>query len=410
MPLSAAPAKRAIGASQLALDARCNIIKHTFVSFDRELRLMQTRIRCVLMRGGTSKGPYFRAEDLPEDDATRDRVLLAVMGSPDLRQVDGIGGANPLTSKVAIVSRSAAAGVDIDFLFAQVLLDEARVDTTPNCGNMLAGVGPFAIEAGMVPACDGTTTLKIRTVNTGMVAEAMVETPGGIVTYDGTARIDGVPGTAAPVTLNFLDVAGSVCGALLPTGRVVDEILGVPVTCIDNGMPVVVLEAAALRRTGYETPAELNADVALKDRLEAIRRAAGPLMKLGDVAKKVIPKMCLVASPRAGGSVSTRTFIPHVCHEAVGVLGALTVATACALPGSPAARVARLPAGGRKLVSVEHPSGEFSIDLEIEIGRNGALELRRAALLRTARRLFEGHVLIPSRIWNGRRAMAAAAE
>jgi 4-oxalomesaconate tautomerase len=275
---------------------------------------------------------------------------------------------------------------------------------------MLAGVGPFAIEAGMVPARDGTTALKIRTVNTGMVAEATVETPGGIVTYDGIARIDGVPGTAAPITLDFLDVAGSVCGALLPTGRVVDEILGVPVTCIDNGMPVVVLEAAALGRTGYETPGELNADVALKDRLEAIRRAAGPLMKLGDVAKKVIPKMCLVAPPRAGGSVSTRTFIPHVCHEAVGVLGALTVATACALPGSPAARVARLPAGARKLVSVEHPSGEFSIDLEIEIGRNGALELRRAALLRTARRLFEGHVLIPSRIWNGRRAMAAAAE
>jgi 4-oxalomesaconate tautomerase len=371
---------------------------------------MQTRIPCVLMRGGTSKGPFFRAEDLPSDVGLRDRVLLAVMGSPDLRQIDGIGGANPLTSKVAIVSRSPASGVDIDFLFAQVLIDEARVDTVPNCGNMLAGVGPFAIEAGMFPARDGETRLTIRTVNTGMVAEATVQTPGGRVRYDGTARIDGVPGTAAPVMLNFLDVAGSVCGALLPSGRVIDEIDGVAVTCIDNGMPVVVLAAGSLGRTGYETPDALNADGELKARLEAIRLKAGFLMRLGDVAKKVVPKMCLVAPPRAGGAVSTRTFIPHVCHEAVGVLGALTVATACALPGSPAAAVARLPASPRKLVSVEHPSGEFSIDLETAIGAGGALEVRCAGLLRTARRLFEGNVLIPAAVWDGRTALFAAAE
>ena len=371
---------------------------------------MQTRVPCVLMRGGTSKGPFFLASDLPDDVSLRDRVLLAIMGSPDLRQIDGIGGANPLTSKVAIVSRSTLPGVDIDFLFAQVLLGEARVDTIPNCGNMLAGVGPFALESGLFPARDGETILSIRTINTGMVAEATIQTPGGVVTYEGDARIDGVPGTAAPITLNFLDVAGSVCGALLPTGNIVDEIDGVAVTCIDNGMPVVVIEASALGRTGYETPDELNADSALKARLEAIRLEVGPLMKLGDVTRKVVPKMCLVAPPRAGGAVSTRTFIPHVCHEAVGVLGALTVATACALPGSPAARVATLPAGSRKIVSVEHPTGEFSIDLDIEIGPTGALEVRRAALLRTARRLFEGNALIPAGIWDGRAALRAAAE
>ncbi|HZS84642.1 MAG TPA: 4-oxalomesaconate tautomerase [Stellaceae bacterium] len=371
---------------------------------------MQTRIPCVLMRGGTSKGPFFRAADLPADPALRDKVLLAVMGSPDLRQIDGIGGADPLTSKVAIVSPAASPGADIDFLFAQVLLDEARVDTTPNCGNMLAGVGPFAIECGMVPARPGETVLKIRTLNTGMIAAATVQTPDGVVTYEGEARIDGVPGSAAPVALDFLDVAGSLCGALLPTGRAVDEIAGVAVTCIDNGMPVVVLEAAALGRTGYESPAQLNADTELKSRLEAIRLAAGPLMNLGDVRKKVVPKMCLVAPPRAGGSISTRTFIPHRCHEAVGVLGALTVATACALPQSPAARVAVLPPGPRKRISVEHPSGEFSIDLEAELGPEGHFTLRRAALLRTARRLFEGHVLIPARIWEGRRALPAVAQ
>jgi 4-oxalomesaconate tautomerase len=371
---------------------------------------MQTRIPCVLMRGGTSKGPFFLASDLPAETALRDRVLLAVMGSPDLRQIDGLGGANPLTSKAAIVARSSQAGIDVDFLFCQVLLDEARVDTTPNCGNMLAAVGPFAIEAGLVEAAEGETTLRIRTVNTGMVAEATIRTPGRAVAYEGEARIDGVPGTAAPVLLNFLDVAGSLCGALLPTGNPVDEFDGVPTTCIDNGMPVVVMEAAALGRSGYETPQALNADAALKERLERIRLMAGKRMGLGDVARKVVPKMTLVAPPRAGGSVSTRTFIPHVCHEAVGVLGAVTVAAACALPGTPASRVARLPAGARKLVSVEHPSGEFSVELEVARGADGRIELQRAALLRTARRLFEGHALIPPSVWGGRRAVPEAAE
>lgn len=370
---------------------------------------MQTRIPCVLMRGGTSKGPYFLASDLPSDPGLRDRVLLAVMGSPDLRQIDGVGGADPLTSKVAIVSRSARPDADVDFLFAQVLIDEARVDTTPNCGNMLAGVGPFAIEQGLVPAGDPETPVRIHTVNTGMIAEALIETPGRQVRYDGTARIDGVPGTAAPIRLNFLDVAGSVCGSLLPTGRVRDEIDGVPVTCIDNGMPVVVFQAGAVDRTGYETPQELNRDTELKSRVEALRLKAGRLMGLGDVTRKVVPKMCLVAAPRAGGSICTRTFIPHACHSAVGVLGAVTVATACVLPGAPAAELAVIPSGARKLISVEHPTGEFSVELETQSAK-GSIEITRAALLRTARRIFEGKVLIPGAVWDGRATLAAAAE
>ena len=368
---------------------------------------MQRRIPCVLMRGGTSKGPYFLASDLPDDLETRDRVLLAVMGSPDMRQIDGIGGADPLTSKVAIVKRSRRQGADVDYLFAQVVVGETRVDTSPNCGNMLAGIGPFAIEAGLVEAGDPETRVAIFMENSAMIALATVQTPGGVVTYEGGARIDGVPGTSAPIAIEFLDTAGSACGALLPTGRVRDEIDGVGVTLIDNGMPVVILAAAELGRTGYESKDALDKDDELKARLETIRLKAGPMMKLGDVTERVVPKMSLVAPPKEGGAISTRTFIPHVCHSAVGTLGAVTVASACVLPGSVAHAVATLPAGPKPTVSVEHPSGEFSVELELA-GPAQAPEIRRSALLRTARRLFEGCVLVP--LWDDARAQLAPAD
>jgi 4-oxalomesaconate tautomerase len=321
-------------------------------------------------------------------------VLLAAMGSPDPRQIDGIGGADPLTSKVAVVSRSSRPDADVDYLFAQVAVEEALVDVSPNCGNILAGVGPFAIEEGLVPARDGETVVRIHMVNSGGLVAATVQTPGGRVTYEGEARIDGVPGTAAPILLDFLDVAGSACGALLPTGRARDEIDGVAVTCIDNGMPVVVMRADALGRSGYESPEELDADAPLKARIEAIRLLAGPRMGLGDVAARVVPKMSLVAPPRAGGAVCSRTFIPHRCHAAVGVLGAVSLATACALEGSPAHEVAAMPDGSPKRVSVEHPSGETSVELDLRV-EGGKVEVRRSALLRTARRLFEGRVFVP---------------
>ncbi|HEX9736879.1 MAG TPA: 4-oxalomesaconate tautomerase [Thermoanaerobaculia bacterium] len=358
----------------------------------------QRAIPCVLMRGGTSKGAYFLADDLPRDPAPRDRVLLAVMGSPDARQIDGVGGADPLTSKVAVVSRSPRADADVDYLFAQVAVAEAVVDVSPTCGNVLAGVGPFAIEQGLVPASGDETVVRIHMVNTGGLVAATVRTPEGRVAYDGGARIDGVHGTAAPVMLDFLDVAGGTCGALLPTGRARDEIEGVAVTLIDNGMPVAVMRADALGRTGYESRDELNADAPLKARIEAIRLRAGPLMGLGDVTRKVVPKMSLVASPRAGGSISSRTFIPHDCHAAIGVLGAVSLATACLLEGSPAAEVAATPEGNPKLVSVEHPSGELSVELDVGMD-GGIVEVRRSALLRTSRRLFEGRVLVPSAVW-----------
>lgn len=361
----------------------------------------QTKIPCVMMRGGTSKGAYFLARDLPSDAAARDRVLLAAMGSPDARQIDGLGGAHPLTSKVAIIAPSQRADADIDYLFAQVVVNEPKVDISPTCGNILAGVGPFAIEQGLVKVAGGETRVRIYMVNTKSLCTATVKTPAGEVTYDGETRIAGVPGLSAPILLDFENIAGSSCGALLPTGRSRDIIEGVPVTCIDNGMPVVVFAAKDVGRTGYESPAALNADAEAKARIEAIRLKAGPMMKLGDVAKKVVPKMTLVAPPREGGAIATRTFIPHVCHEAIGVLGAVSVATACVLPDSATEGIAAVPGGDTKVLSVEHPTGEFTVQLETQRGAGG-IEIKRAALLRTARRLFDGNVLVPRQVWDGR--------
>lgn len=361
-------------------------------------RLRQTAIPCTLMRGGTSKGPFFLASDLPADPSARDRVLLAVMGSPDARQIDGIGAADPLTSKVAIVSKSARPGVDVDYLFAQVALDKPLVDVSPNCGNMLAGVGPFAIEKGLIAARDPETRVAIYMVNTGNLAVATVQTPHGVVRYDGDTAIAGVPGSAAPIVIDFLDTAGSVCESLLPTGQARDRIAGIEVTCIDNGMPVVVIPAGAFGKTGYESPRDLDADAQFKQRLEQLRLAAGPLMGLGDVRDKVVPKMTLIAPPRAGGQVCTRAFIPHRCHPAIGVLGALSVATACVLPGSVAEGVARIPGGSRQILSVEHPSGEFTVTLEVA-GAGADFTVGRSGILRTARALFEGHVLVPRAVW-----------
>jgi 4-oxalomesaconate tautomerase len=346
------------------------------------------------MRGGTSRGPFFLDSDLPADIAQRDAVLLSVMGSPDVRQIDGMGGADPLTSKVGMIRRGQTAGVDLEFLFAQVSIKEARVDTTPNCGNMLAAVAPFGLETGLVKATGDVTTLRVLTRNTGTLSDIEVRTPNGKVEYSGDARIDGVPGAAAPINISFLETAGSVCGSLLPTGRLVDQFDGVDVTCIDNGMPVVVMAAEALGVSGYESRDSLNANAALKQRIESIRLQAGPAMNLGDVTKKVVPKMSLVAKPAAGGHICTRTFIPHDCHSAVGVLGAVTVATAAVMPGSVANRYTLVPPGLVKTISVEHPSGEFSVILSMNPEK--PTEVLRAALLRTARLIMRGEVYVPS--------------
>lgn len=347
-----------------------------------------TQSRVMWMRGGTSKGGYFLAEDLPTDTPARDAFLLRIMGSPDSRQIDGMGGADPLTSKVAVIRKSQREGVDIDYLFLQVFVDKAVVSDAQNCGNILAGVGPFAIERGLVSAQDGETPVAIFMENTGQIAIATVQTPGGAVRYDGDARIDGVPGSAAPIPLEFRDTAGSSCGALLPTGNACDEVEGVRVTLIDNGMPCVVMKAQDVGVTGYEDRDTLDNDVTLKARIEKIRLAVGTAMNLGDVGDKSVPKMMLVAPARNGGAITVRSFIPHRAHASIGVLGAVSVATACLIDGSPAAEVAAIPDGPRKTLSVEHPTGETTCVMELDDGGN----VISAAMLRTARKLMDGTV------------------
>lgn len=357
--------------------------------------MAQTRIPCLLMRGGTSKGAYFLASDLPQEPALRDRVLLAVMGSPDARQIDGIGGGDSLTSKVAIIGASSREGADVDYLFAQVLVEEARVDYGQNCGNILAGVGPFAIERGLVAVTTDVTPVRIYMANTGQVAIAHVPTPDGEVRYHGDARIDGVPGQAAALIVEFEEVAGSSCGALLPTGNARDVIDGVEVTCIDNGMPVVLIRAQDVGRSGDESPAQLDADVSLKQRLESIRLQAGARMNLGDVRLRNVPKMCLIAPPQAGGAISTRSFIPHRCHTSIGVFGAVSVAAACLIPVSVVAELACVDEGNVKHLSIEHPTGEFTVELRLRDG-----QLVSCGLIRTSRLLFDGAVCIPEALWS----------
>lgn len=340
------------------------------------------------MRGGTSKGGYFLAGDLPQDPGARDAFLLRAMGSPDVRQIDGMGGADPLTSKVAVVRASDRPGVDVDYLFLQVFVDQPIVTDAQNCGNILAGVGPFAIERGLVAAVDGETLVTIYMENTGQVAVSRVPTPGGVVSYAGQARIDGVPGRAAAVPMEFQDTAGSSCGALLPTGRARDVVTGVPVTMIDNGMPCVVLRAADIGIAGDEAPEDLEANQGLRTRLETLRLAAGPLMNLGDVTEKSVPKMTMVSPPRAGGAIATRTFIPHRCHKTIGVLGAVSVATACLIPGSVAYDLAARGEGVERVLPVEHPSGEMTVVARLDA--DGAVV--SAAILRTARKLMDGEI------------------
>jgi len=347
----------------------------------------------MLMRGGTSKGAYFLAADLPATTAERDAFLLSMMGTPDARQIDGIGGAHPLTSKVAIVDTSRDDDADVDYVFLQLGVDEAFVTDKQNCGNLLAGVGPFAVERGLVAARGERAEVRIRMLNTGGIATARFALNDGRPRYDGTCAIAGVPGTAAPIELEFADTAGSSCGALFPTGNALDTVAGIDVTCVDNGMPVVVLAAEAVGVSGGESCAELEGDAGLRRRVEDVRLAAGPLMGLGDVKELTIPKMTLVSAPADGGTLRTRTFIPHRCHDAIGVLGAVSVATAALIPGTAAATVAA-PVTQPSRVTVEHPTGTLDATVELR-GVDGnviRIEVVRAGILRTARKLMDGMV------------------
>ena len=358
---------------------------------------MQKSIPYAQLRGGSSKGVYLNAADLPEEEAERNKIILAIMegvGQGDPRQIDGLGGADSLTAKVAVVAPSEQEGVDLDYLFIQVVIGKGQLATVQNCGNILAGVLPYAIETGLFPAKNDRTTAVIRMVNSNSLCEVTIESPNGQVNYKGDTKVDGVPGTAAPIICNYLDVAGKNCGSLLPTGNVIDIIDGVEVTCVDNGMPVVLLRATDLGISGYESKAELDADEDLKKDLESIRLQIGPKMNLGDVTNKTVPKMCLISPAKNGGVVNTRTFIPHVCHAAIGVLGAVSAATGAILPGSVGEGIANKPNDLNNPMSIEHPSGEFTVNLTVA-QKNGALLFKKSGVIRTARMISMGRVFIP---------------
>jgi 4-oxalomesaconate tautomerase len=347
-------------------------------------------VRCMLMRGGTSKGLYFLAADLPADPAERDAVLLAVMGSGHPMQVDGVGGGHPLAAKVAVVSPSQRGDADVDYLFLQLGVDEPTITDRQNCGNILAGVGPFAVERGLIGAGEQETTARIHMVNSGSVVAATFATPAGLPRYAGDTAIAGVPGTASPVLLRFTGTAGSATGSLLPTGRACDVIDGVEVTCVDNGMPVVVARASDFGLTGTESPGDLAGNEEVARRVQALRLAAGKLMGLGDVSGLPVPKTTLVSAPRDGGAIGTRTFIPVRPHTSIGVLGAVTVATALLLPGGAGAELARLPASGH-VIDIEHPAGHLAVEVELDTTADPP-QVLRAGVVRTARKLFDGTV------------------
>ena len=357
----------------------------------------------MLMRGGTSKGAFFHCEDLPADTARRNDLILRIVGSPDPRQIDGIGGAHVLTTKVAVVGPSARADADVDYLFLQPSVDEPAVTDAQNCGNMLAGVGPFAVEKGLVETRGAEAEVRIHMVNTGSLATARFPLRDGMPDYSGRTAIDGVPGTAAAVRLDFEEIAGSSCGAMLPSGNLVDRIEGVDCTLVDNGMPTVVMRATDLGISGYEECSALDADAVLRARIEQVRLTAGPVMGLGDVSGSTVPKLALVAPPRTGaGDICTRTFLPHRCHEAIGVLGAVSVATAALLPGTVGHEMLRARSGPDasppeapgvdRIVTLEHPTGTFDAAVALATGPDGRPEVHRAGIIRTARKLFDGMV------------------
>ena len=367
---------------------------------------MSKTIPCVLMRAGTSRGPFFLREWLPEGDEARDQALIGAIGASDPLQLDGVGGGSTLNSKVAIVSRSSVPGCDLDYLFAQVGVGHRSVDTRPNCGNMLSGVAPFAIEQGLVPAQDGTTKVRVHNVNTGARIDVTVRTPGGRVTYAGDARIDGVAGTAAPILLDFLDAWGAVTGKVFPTGQRIDRIQGVEVSCIDAAMPLMIVRAADLGVTGREKPVALDADAALLERIESLRLEAGLRMGLGDVSGSVVPKPVLVSAGDSPDSITSRYFTPRRCHASHAVTGAIGVASAFALPGTVASGVAR--AAGCHQLTVLHPAGQ--IDIEVEMGEDGGeVSVQRAALVRTARKIMQGELHLPDYVFSRPEEPASAA-
>lgn len=362
--------------------------------------MTQTAIPFLLMRGGTSRGPYMNRADLPQDLDTLAEVLIAIVGSGHPLNIDGLGGGAAVTTKVAMLSRSDDEWADVDYFFAQVSVEDRLVDFKPTCGNILSGVGPAAIEMGLVEAQEGQTPVKIRAVNTEARIAAIVQTPGKAVSYEGTVQIDGVPGMSAPVALQFMDTVGGVTGSFLPTGNLIDKINGIEVTCMDVAMPMVIAKAESFGLTGYETAAELDENADFFARMDAIRLEAGKLMGMGDVSKSVTPKFGLLAPATQGGTIATRYFMPWKCHPTMAVTGAQCLASCVLTPGTVAGGMATIPNETPAKITLEHASGTIDVIVNFENTTNG-FDLKSAGLVRTARKLAAGEVFVPSRIWSG---------
>jgi len=363
-----------------------------------ERQTMQTAIPAIFMRGGTSRGLYFNRADLPQDQTLWDGILLAAFGSPDARQVDGVGGTTSVTSKTCIISPSEREDCDVDYFFAQVSVDDASVDYGPTCGNMLAGIGPYAIETGLVPAEHGETRVRIHQVNTGGKVEAVIQTPGGHVEFEGDVSIDGVPGTGAPILLNFKDAIGSYTKGLFPTGKLTEQIDDIDVTLVDAAMPVMIMRAVDIGKTGYESAVDLSSDEAFFARVESMRCEAGLRMGLGNVSGKVVPKIIIAAPPRGDGNITSRYFVPDKTHETHAITGGIALAYACLADGTVVHPLAKpVEEGTRPEFSIEHPAGKLHLSLTLQENGNGA-EIEAAGIIRTARMIMQGAVMIPERI------------
>ncbi|WP_273508529.1 4-oxalomesaconate tautomerase [Planktotalea frisia] len=362
--------------------------------------MTQTAVPYIFMRGGTSRGPYFNRAHLPSDRETLAKVLIATIGSGHPLNIDGIGGGNAVTTKVAMLSKSEDDWADVDYFFAQVSVEDQIVDFKPTCGNILSGVASAALEMGLVGAQNGETEVRIHAVNTGAQVVARVQTPDGVVSYEGDAAIDGVPGTAAPVALNFMKVAGSSTGAFLPTGNLTDTFDGIDVTCMDVAMPMALAKASDFGLTGYETREELDANLAFFKQMEAVRLKAGKAMGMGDCTQSVTPKFGLLAKAKEGGTIATRYFMPWTTHPTMAVTGSQCIASCALTPGTVADGLLERPSCGPVTVTLEHPMGLMDVLIDFEM-KDGAFHHTSAGLVRTCRKLASGEVFIPRSIWDG---------
>lgn len=352
---------------------------------------MTKTISCTLMRGGTSKGPILKLDEMPSSIEECSDLLREIMGSGHELQIDGIGGGYSLTSKVAMVGPSSDKNADVDYLFAQVGTRDLKVDFSPNCGNMLSAVGPFAIDNGLVAAQDNITCVRIRNLNTNKIIHAEVKTANGEVVYSGDTVISGVPNSAAPIKLTFFDVAGAKTGKLFPTGKSIDIISGIPVTCIDAATPCVIINANNLGKTGHEQPFELDNDLLFLEKLEKIRLQAGILMGMGDVKDKVIPKPVIVSKPKNDGNICARYFVPHSCHKSLAVTGSIAISASYAMENTVCSNlIQNKNIGDDNEITIEHPSGKIDLSVKIRDGKPESV-----SLIRTARKILTGTIYLP---------------